>query len=72
MKHRCGLITLGNEIQLGVFDCSRCSRCGLITLGNEIQLDRNGLLVGLSCGLITLGNEIQQPVHEQRARIVVD
>ena len=34
---RCGLITLGNEIQLECTLNSCISSCGLITLGNEIQ-----------------------------------
>ena len=33
----CGLITLGNEIQLVLRKEAYHRRCGLITLGNEIQ-----------------------------------
>ena len=33
----CGLITLGNEIQLALLSSTSSSSCGLITLGNEIQ-----------------------------------
>ena len=34
----CGLITLGNEIQLYGTEEALSISCGLITLGNEIQL----------------------------------
>ena len=36
--HSCGLITLGNEIQLIAHYNPKGLCCGLITLGNEIQL----------------------------------
>ena len=58
-RRRCGLITLGNEIQpVNVLDM-RGDSCGLITLGNEIQLSEIFINETVSCGLITLGNEIQ-------------
>ena len=60
----CGLITLGNEIQLQADDAFLSSCCGLITLGNEIQQGARHGSGSTSCGLITLGNEIQ---HECNA-----
>ena len=59
-RRRCGLITLGNEIQLYLENPTREFGCGLITLGNEIQLLDTDVVTPLCCGLITLGNEIQQ------------
>ena len=58
-RRRCGLITLGNEIQRAVSVTSTIDSCGLITLGNEIQQRRLYKINVDSCGLITLGNEIQ-------------
>ena len=55
----CGLITLGNEIQLNLGNDKPKLCCGLITLGNEIQQEGKKCVWTLSCGLITLGNEIQ-------------
>ena len=59
---RCGLITLGNEIQLAGIAFGKGYGCGLITLGNEIQLWWCLTILVISCGLITLGNEIQLKV----------
>ena len=68
----CGLITLGNEIQLNIKRVRTDISCGLITLGNEIQRSASGVCHSSSCGLITLGNEIQQRALTTDLATVVD
>ena len=64
-RRRCGLITLGNEIQPEFLVVFSNIGCGLITLGNEIQLHTLFFALRRCCGLITLGNEIQPLDHSE-------